>query len=203
MKKKVTVTKKNFTSAHSLQKGHDTETNRQTDRLSQYSLILILTDRLCGLVVRVPGYSSRGKDSIPGTTRFSETYIDRSPLWFWSDFLATDPEVGIRFPALLDFLRSSSSGSGLEIREYGRRNPSRSPRCTPYQQFSTNFDDKRRSLGRCSSLTDSGHRVFCCYFSYSFFFLSLDSEDVGSMFYETLLNFFIYYLLFMFCGGSR
>jgi hypothetical protein len=29
-------------------------------------------DRLCGLVVRVPGYRSRGPDSIPGATRFSE-----------------------------------------------------------------------------------------------------------------------------------
>jgi hypothetical protein len=29
-------------------------------------------DRLCALVVRVPGYKSRGPGSIPGTTRFSE-----------------------------------------------------------------------------------------------------------------------------------
>jgi hypothetical protein len=29
-------------------------------------------DRLCGLVVRVPGYRSRGPDSISGATRFSE-----------------------------------------------------------------------------------------------------------------------------------
>jgi hypothetical protein len=29
-------------------------------------------DRLCGLVVRVPGYRSRGPGSIPGTTIFSE-----------------------------------------------------------------------------------------------------------------------------------
>jgi hypothetical protein len=29
-------------------------------------------DRLCGLVVRVPGYRSRGPGSILGTTRFSE-----------------------------------------------------------------------------------------------------------------------------------
>jgi hypothetical protein len=29
-------------------------------------------DRLCGLVVRVPGYSSRGPDSIPGATGFTE-----------------------------------------------------------------------------------------------------------------------------------
>jgi hypothetical protein len=29
-------------------------------------------DRLCGLVVRVPGYRSRGPGSILGATRFSE-----------------------------------------------------------------------------------------------------------------------------------
>jgi hypothetical protein len=28
-------------------------------------------DRLCGLVVRVPGYRSRGPGSIPGATTFS------------------------------------------------------------------------------------------------------------------------------------
>jgi hypothetical protein len=28
-------------------------------------------DRLCGLVVRVPGYRSRGQGSIPGVIRFS------------------------------------------------------------------------------------------------------------------------------------
>jgi hypothetical protein len=30
----------------------------------------------------------------------------------WSEFLATDPEVWVRFPALPDFLRSSGSGTG-------------------------------------------------------------------------------------------
>jgi hypothetical protein len=30
----------------------------------------------------------------------------------WSEFLATDPEVRLRFPALPDFLRSSGSGTG-------------------------------------------------------------------------------------------
>jgi hypothetical protein len=29
-------------------------------------------DRLCGLVLRVPGYRSRGPGSIPGVTTFSE-----------------------------------------------------------------------------------------------------------------------------------
>jgi hypothetical protein len=62
---------------------------------------------------------------------------------YWSDFLTTDPEVRVRFPALSDFLRSSgfgtgplrlvstieellgrnNSGSGLENREYGRGDP--------------------------------------------------------------------------------
>jgi hypothetical protein len=35
-------------------------------------------DRLCGLVVRAPGYRSRGPDSIPGANRFSEK------LWVWN-----------------------------------------------------------------------------------------------------------------------
>jgi hypothetical protein len=30
----------------------------------------------------------------------------------WSEFLATDPEVGVRFPALPNFLSSSESGTG-------------------------------------------------------------------------------------------
>jgi hypothetical protein len=37
----------------------------------------------------------------------------------WSEFLATDPEVQVRFPALPDFLKSSGSGTGpTQPREY-------------------------------------------------------------------------------------
>jgi hypothetical protein len=36
------------------------------------SPVMLSYDRLCGLVVRVPGYRSRGPGSIPDTTRFSE-----------------------------------------------------------------------------------------------------------------------------------
>jgi hypothetical protein len=43
----------------------------------EFKLSFFLLYRLCGLVVRVPGYRSRGPGSIYGTTRFSEKQ------WFW------------------------------------------------------------------------------------------------------------------------
>jgi hypothetical protein len=38
---------------------------------------------------------------------------------YWSELLATDPEVRVRFPVLPDFLRSIESGTGsTQPREY-------------------------------------------------------------------------------------
>jgi hypothetical protein len=37
-----------------------------------YSFQQETNDRICGLVVRVPDYRSRGSGSIPGATRLSE-----------------------------------------------------------------------------------------------------------------------------------
>jgi hypothetical protein len=43
--------------------------------LSFFSISSDTLERLCGLVVKVPGYVSRGPGSIPGTTRFSEKLV--------------------------------------------------------------------------------------------------------------------------------
>jgi hypothetical protein len=59
-----------------------------------------MSDRLCGLVVRGPRHRSRGSGSIPG-----------GPL----SLVSTIEEL----------LERKSSGSGLESREYGRKDQSR------------------------------------------------------------------------------
>jgi hypothetical protein len=46
--------------------------NINSQKLFSPTYSSLVFDRLCGLVVRVPGYRSRGPGSIPGTTRFSE-----------------------------------------------------------------------------------------------------------------------------------
>jgi hypothetical protein len=59
-------------------------------------------DRVCGLVVRVPGYKSRGPGSIPGDV----VGLERGPL----SLVSTIEEL----------LGRKSSSSGLENRECGR-----------------------------------------------------------------------------------
>jgi hypothetical protein len=80
-------------------------------------------DRLCGLVVRVPGYRSRGQRSIRRLQIFWQVVgLERGPL----SLVSTIEEL----------LERKSSGSGLENREYGRRDPSRWPSQTLYSQKS-------------------------------------------------------------------
>jgi hypothetical protein len=58
------------------------EIQRQTDRQEGGIISLLLfyqtKEGLCGLVVSVPAYRSRGPGSNPGATRFSEKY------WVWN-----------------------------------------------------------------------------------------------------------------------
>jgi hypothetical protein len=75
-------------------------------------LQLYNNDRLCDLVVRVPGYRSRGPGSIPGAISFSEKQ------WVWNG-------VHSVVSTIEELLGRNSSGSGLESREYGRRDSSR------------------------------------------------------------------------------
>jgi hypothetical protein len=52
----------------------------EADPLSETLCSLVIFDRLCGLVVRVSGYRSRGPGLIPGTTRKKVVCLERGPL---------------------------------------------------------------------------------------------------------------------------
>jgi hypothetical protein len=67
----------------------------------------VLPDRLCGLVVGVPGYRTSGSDSIPGAT----AGLERGSL----SLVSTIEEL----------LGRKCSSSGLESQEHGRRDLSR------------------------------------------------------------------------------
>jgi hypothetical protein len=87
--------------------------------LQKYKITQAFWNVKC-LVVRVPGYRSRGPGSISGSTRFSEKW------WVWNG--STQPREcnwGVTLKKI--------SRSGLENREYGRRDSSRWPHGTLYQ----------------------------------------------------------------------
>jgi hypothetical protein len=106
-------------------------------------------DRLCGLVVRVSGYRSRGPgfDSRRFQIFWEAVGLERGPL----SLVRTTEEL----------LGRNSSGSGQENRD---QRPG-GIRCADHARPSIRkswhyFANKRRSLGRHSSLGDQSHWVF-------------------------------------------
>jgi hypothetical protein len=87
-----------------------------------FSGLIILGDRLYGLLVRVPGYRSRdsGFDSRRYQIFWEALSLERGPL----SLVSVTEEL----------LKWKSSGSGLENREYGRGHPLCWPRDTLYPQ---------------------------------------------------------------------
>jgi hypothetical protein len=103
-----------------------------------YDLIVCLRTRPCTALLssREPWHKTRSKwcrlhwrhphkwqgTSEGGTWTTSAHRWDNifySWMYKWSEFLATDPEVKVRFPVLTDFLRSSGTGTGsTQLCEY-------------------------------------------------------------------------------------
>jgi hypothetical protein len=85
---------------------------RDLSPLSNYTDRVV--ERICGLVFRVPGYRFRGPDFLRSSGSGTRSTQPRDYNWgaTWKE----------------------SSGSGLEIREYGRRDSSRWPSGSFYPQ---------------------------------------------------------------------
>jgi hypothetical protein len=78
---------------------------------AKFQYLRYISDRLCGLVVRVPGYRSRG----PG-------FYSRRYQIIW-EVMGLEPVPLSLVSTIEELLRRNSSGSGLENREHGRGDP--------------------------------------------------------------------------------
>jgi hypothetical protein len=83
---------------------------------------------------------------------------------WWSEFLATDPEVRVRFPALPHSLRSRGSGTGsTQHRVYNRGATFKKTAAPVWKAENTAIGIRHADHGAPSSrynlLADSGHGV--------------------------------------------
>jgi hypothetical protein len=125
--------------------------------VSSYNVTVALYSFRCisvGLPLLSSGQSSwlqirRSRIRFPSTTRKKLVGLERGPL-----SLASTTE---------ELLGRSSSGSGLESREYGRRDPSRWPRGTLYPQKSalTSLTSGSHSVGIVRLRTEATGFFFC------------------------------------------
>jgi hypothetical protein len=119
-------------------------------RFEVFTAVTMKNDRLCSLVVRVPGYRSRGRafDSRRYQIFWEVVGLERGPL----SFVSTTEEL----------LGRKSSGSGLESLEYGSKDPTRWPRGTMHPQTLALTSPKSggRSVGTVRSRTHATGVVF-------------------------------------------
>jgi hypothetical protein len=166
-----------------------------------------LFDRLCGLVVRVPGYKSRGRVRFPALPDFlrssgSGTGSTQTHKYNWgikynkitiphsqpnsmciyctrsySWYMRNRMHSPTIIITIEELLGRNSSGSGLESPEYGRGDPLHWPNNTLYPQ--------KLAL---TSLTSGGHSVgiVCSWIKdteFSFLFLPVDSLSFSPLHY--------------------